>query len=240
MGGIHPRVKKIVGIRLAKAAWALVYGSTNTVWTGPVLTGCTLDKDRGITLSFDQEKLKQDTIMVLDQTSAALPFADESNRPWDQGMLALLSKFGPESPVEIQLNGGNLANMTDGIWLPVHVQSKCQPSGVDSVHPGTGPFCNWNVTTSSKLPGWDQVVVPLNLGALASNVTGVRYAWGTNPCCPSVNRRVIPCPPNSCPIQSFNSTMPAVPFWATIKNGKCDWISTQQGHAKLVDEQVVI
>lgn len=54
-----------------------------------------------------------------------------------------------------------------------------------------------------------------------------RYAWSENPCCPSVNRAMIPCPPNSCPIQAANSTLPAVPFWATIINGQCAWISTQ-------------
>jgi len=142
MGGIHPRVKKIVGIRLAKAAQALVYGDSDTVWTGPVIQGCAVNGNT-ILLSFDREKLKQDAIMVLDGTTQAIPL------------------------------GG--------------------------------------------------------LGALAKNITGVRYAWGENPCCPSFNRMVVPCPPNSCPIQTFNSTLPAVPFWASIKDGKCDWISTQQG-----------
>jgi hypothetical protein len=37
MGGIHPRVKKIVGTRLGLAARAIVYGDDKVVWTGPVL-----------------------------------------------------------------------------------------------------------------------------------------------------------------------------------------------------------
>ena len=48
--------------------------------------------------------------------------------------------------------------------------------------------------------------------------TGVRYAWAENPCCggqpPSSN--VLPCPVNSCPISTYNSTLPAVPFSATL------------------------
>lgn len=52
-------------------------------------------------------------------------------------------------------------------------------------------------------------------------------AWGSNPCCPSFNRNNIGCPPASCPITSFNSSLPAVPFWASVKNGKCDWVSTE-------------
>ena len=111
--------------------------------------------------------------------------------------------------------------------IPVRLQPKCNPRGDDSVQPGQGA-CSWNVTTSTKEDGWDEVQVPLAGGGLAANITGVRYAWGENPCCPSFNRQVVPCPPNSCPIQSFNSTLPAVPFWATIgKDGRCDFISTQ-------------
>jgi hypothetical protein len=52
---------------------------------------------------------------------------------------------------------------------------------------------------------------------LLPNITGIRYAWGTNPCCPGMNRDDIGCPPAACPIQSFNSSLPAVPFWATIE-----------------------
>ena len=63
MGGIHPRVKKIVGTRLAKAARALVYADADTVWTGPVLESCTVSAD-GIDLKFNQEYLKNDAIQV--------------------------------------------------------------------------------------------------------------------------------------------------------------------------------
>ena len=48
--------------------------------------------------------------------------------------------------------------------------------------------------------------------------TGVRYAWAENPCCggllPSGN--ILPCPVNSCPISTYNSTLPAVPFSASL------------------------
>ena len=63
MGGIHPRVKKLVGERLAKAARALVYKDTDMVWTGPVLSSCALNGNT-LVLSFDQSMLKDDTIMV--------------------------------------------------------------------------------------------------------------------------------------------------------------------------------
>lgn len=48
--------------------------------------------------------------------------------------------------------------------------------------------------------------------------TGVRYAWAEHPCCggqpPSDN--ILPCPVNSCPISTYNSTLPAVPFSAKL------------------------
>ena len=39
-GGIHPRVKRIVGERLAVAARKVAYADDKVVWTGPVLRSC--------------------------------------------------------------------------------------------------------------------------------------------------------------------------------------------------------
>jgi|EP01047_Picozoa_sp_COSAG01_P016978 hypothetical protein len=115
----------------------------------------------------------------------------------------------------------------------------------------------------TKKSGWADTVIrigkdPFSGGAILKNITGIRYAWHTNPCCNAMNRNNIGCPPASCPISSFNrceaisiatpsvtlpcqpvtlmhhhgsacasSSLPAVPFWASIKAGKCEWISTQ-------------
>ena len=40
MGGIHPRAKRVVGLRLAAAARNLVYNDPTVAFTGPVLSGC--------------------------------------------------------------------------------------------------------------------------------------------------------------------------------------------------------
>jgi len=237
MGGIHPRVKKIVGTRLAKAARKFVYKKDDEVWTGPVLKSCAV-KGSTFTLSFDQALLKEDTIMVLPSTTNAISMdramGGRGGANWDPDMLQILAALGPESPMEIQINGDATGkNMTSGLWLPVKLRSKCMPQGTDIQGGQPAPAqckacCSWNSTTSSKLPGWDTVSFDVPSSAVPiNNITGIRYAWGENPCCPSVNRFVMPCPPNSCPIQTYNSTMPAVPFWATIVAGKCDWISTQ-------------
>ena len=226
MGGIHPRVKKIVGTRLAKAARGLVYGDKDIVWTGPVLESCTVSGD-GIVLKFDREKLVDDVIQVLAPTVKAIDLSSRGSS-WTSDELLLMQQFGSTSPMEIQLNGQTSGEMSDGIWMPVSLQEKCSNTpNRDTAQLGQGG-CTWNYTTSTKLQGWDEVRIPLpGIGDLKNNITGVRYAWGENPCCPGVNRDMIPCPPNSCPIQTFNSTMPAVPFWATVQGGACDWVSTK-------------
>ena len=148
----------------------------------------------------------------------------------------MMQAFGGSSPMEIQLHGATAGEMSDGIWIPVTMQQKCSNTpDRDNAQPGRG-VCSWNATTSTKLVGWDEVTVPLNgvsddlkkvslarnprhnphhnphHGYMAlQNITGIRYGWGGNPCCPGVNRFMIPCPPNSCPIQTFNSSMPAPP-----------------------------
>ena len=228
MGGIHPRVKKIVGTRLAKAARAIAYGDKTQIWTGPVLEGCKVTGGE-ITLTFNAEKLLDDAVMVLQSTTDAIGLAGNAETfSWDATLLSLLQKLGPESPMEVQLNGGTAGrDLDDGLWLPVSLRPKCTPSGGDNPQPGSR-MCSQNRSTGAMLPGWNTVTVPIGgLGAAAANLTGIRYAWSENPCCPSVNRFMIPCPPNSCPIQTANSTLPAVPFWATIKAGQCDWISTK-------------
>ena len=83
----------------------------------------------------------------------------------------------------------------------------------------------------ARRPGFADVVVQMGANpfvgaAILRNVTGVRYAWGTNPCCPAINRNNVGCPPASCPITSFNSSLPAVPFWASVREGRCHWVST--------------
>ena len=68
----------------------------------------------------------------------------------------------------------------------------------------------------------------LNLVIVGSNdgLTALRIKG------PSMNRNNIGCPPASCPIQGFNSSMPAVPFWAMIEGGKCTVITTNGAPAK--------
>jgi len=64
LGPIHPRVKKPVGDRLARGAYATVYGG-NVHATGPVLSGCKL-KGNKLTIKFNRTLLGTDKLEVGD------------------------------------------------------------------------------------------------------------------------------------------------------------------------------
>lgn len=235
MGGLHPRVKRIVGERLAAAARALVYKDETVAWTGPVLRTCEVKGDE-VDLYFDAALLGDDTVMVTQPTDSGFGWAADGI--WNKAIaggspnsleLAMLAMaLGPESPLEIQLNG---TNFTDGVWVPATPGVKCNPDEQSTTNTNSHAC----PTQSGQLG--NRVSVSISgankyfPGGITKLITGIRYAWGGNPCCPTVNRFSIPCPPASCPIQSWNATLPAVPFWATINRttGNCTWISTQGG-----------
>jgi len=63
-GAVHPRVKKPIGDRLARGAYASVYGG-NVHATGPVLSGCKL-KGNKLTIKFNRTLLGTDKVEVGD------------------------------------------------------------------------------------------------------------------------------------------------------------------------------
>jgi hypothetical protein len=135
-------------------------------------------------------------------------------------------------PLEVQYGGSNL---TDGLWISAELRATCADGGNTNQPHGSvtgNKECTQavNSTTGERKAGWNIVSASLPLGNLnASSITAVRYAFRDDPCCPGIDRSVVPCPPGSCPIQGYNSTLPAVPFVATIKGGKCTWISSSDG-----------
>ena len=62
LGSLHPRVKKPIGVRLAQAAYAQVYGGSNAV-TGPTIAGCTLNKaTRRLIIGFNKTLLRTEQL----------------------------------------------------------------------------------------------------------------------------------------------------------------------------------
>jgi hypothetical protein len=99
------------------------------------------------------------------------------------------------------------------IWAPIGLSAKNPPF----IHTNCKPGQCVNYT---RVDGWNRVTaqIPTSLpDGTPVNATGVRYAWASAPCCPLTDMTSTPCPPNSCPVQSFNSTLPAAPFIAQVR-----------------------
>merc|ERR1711935_686028 len=130
------------------------------------------------------------------------------------------------TPMEIEYTIKYANGTVVSAWIPVGLKTT------------NGPFINENCKPNPKNPkapvcvngtkktGWNQVqthpALPKGFQMnLTKVITGIRYVWGAEPCCPTLDRDTVPCPPNSCPIHSWNSTLPAAPFYAKIVDGKC-------------------
>lgn len=61
---------------------------------------------------------------------------------------------------------------------------------------------------------------PENHTDFTNTITGVRYAYVDNSCCPGLGENY-PCPPESCPLKTTVSRLPANPFLAQVINGSC-------------------
>ena len=241
---IHPRPKITIGRRLALGAAAIGYGKKDVAYTGPVLAGCNVSKS-SITLFFNESLLSagSDAVTVFDPVDAipleglvrlegnhgnskfvglcdALP--NGTANPW-------CSSFGSVSPLEVEYTITG-PNGTVSTWLPISIATQRGPffnedCKINPKHPDTPPCVN-----GSRKDNWATAKAPA--GALPKNenldftrvVTGIRYAWRLG-CCPT-GQRV--CPPNSCPIRGWNSTLPAPGFYARVVDGKCRCIPPQK------------
>ena len=112
------------------------------------------------------------------------------------------------------------------VWLPVSIGVKSGPFINKDCKPNPKRPNAHVCTNFSRVDGWSSVRTHTDIKSvpgldLAKVISGIRYAWGSQPCCPLVDRNSIPCPPNSCPIRAYNSTLPAAPFMAKIVGGVC-------------------
>eukprot|EP01052_Picozoa_sp_SAG31_P028339 SAG31_NODE_2726_length_5182_cov_1.523903_6_plen_180_part_00 len=150
------------------------------------------------------------------------------------------------SPLEVQLNE-TLWMPASISFNADHANSDPMNRGTCKFDPESGvPLCtNWTrVQGWSSVVGIAPTAIPIGCGQGVNSagypnpcpppeklnghwcencsahfqITGVRYAWAETPCCGgNFGSDVIPCPVNSCPISTYNSTLPAVPFLASIK-----------------------
>jgi len=156
------------------------------------------------------------------------------------------SSFGALSPLEIRYAVPLPSGKNVSVWIPTSlaasatkkINTKCVACTAPGVPKGCGCIngtktIGWNSATThttlppnlaamlEKIPGCELGATRTVPCELSDFITAVRYAWSASPCCPTVDRNSFPCPPNSCPIRGWNSTLPANPFYANIVDGKC-------------------
>lgn len=244
MGPIHPRPKRIVGRRMALAAATTAYGRKDIVSVGPTIKNCSV-VGNSIHLYFDEGRFGDDAIHVFpgllgQNYDLPLDVADSlCSKLNGSTKHPLCSSFGGVSPLEVRYSIPINDMRNETVWIPTSIRTTSArklntncPAPCQS--PGIPKGCctnftrvdEWNmISTHSKV---DKHWVPPIPGThLGDYITGVRYAWSANPCCPTINRDNLPCPVNSCPIRGWNSTLPANPFYAEIVNGQCQCIKPQ-------------
>jgi hypothetical protein len=210
MGQVHPRPKMYVGQRLAQAAWATVYNGS-AIASGPVIAGCSVGSGSStMTLTFNSTLLKGEKIA------------------WSKGASAAAESTALYVLVGSPFPSWAAANHHNADWRSYQ-----------------GPYANGNevgvsgwVAVDATVSGGNELTVDLS-PLKGAAPTAVRYAYGTGGwgsgfvnrmCCgPTTDVTLEPCAPDSCPLHAGETPfrLPAVPFLAEIKNGKCACVAPQ-------------
>eukprot|EP00729_Bicosta_minor_P002694 gene2694-25465_t len=250
MGGIHPRIKKPVGYRLAAAAIVEVYNHSGA-YTGPTISGCSTS-GKSLVVKMNSTLLAggsvyvqpynktQSPLQVL--TNASLFCAEPMMRcaPLPNGTRpASHCQKDPTRPAWNPFeaycppgDGSSTAGQTQLEDAPGFTMSAAQFYADDKLggHGPPNPFDSaW--TSVPVEAGDDQASVKIDLAGVNGTVVGIRYAWGTggNCCMGDANGITIPCYVETCPIMSKPSGLPANPFMARVTtSGKCACIPPQK------------
>ena len=206
MGGIHPRVKKPLGERLAQAAYGQVYNAPDVQVSGPVLSGCTLEGSK-LTITFNSTLLGKDSMLV-----------DTYYKPTNASYVQILTN---ETLFCLQTAAGTSRD-----------NSVCNDDGSGKAvpHPFTsGVFDSLDTWPMVNVEASGTASIVADVTGYEGKVFGVRYAWmqGYNGCCGLHPPTSGSCPLSSCPLKGSISKLPVTPFVAKIENGKCKCIAPQ-------------
>jgi sialate O-acetylesterase len=214
MGPIHPRDKKPVGTRLAKAAMAVAYDKADSGYfaNGPTISGCEVDSDqKSITVSFNASMMRSggsaaDKIKIQ-------PYYDGASIVRGKAYTALGSKM------EVLLNGSTFCMQAGGKSVT------CRDDGTGRAFNFTTPpgAVTWT-TVDIRVGAWNEVIV--DISKVNGSIFGLRYAW-TGDCCSENPPSADACPIQTCPIMGTASHLPAEPFIAKIVDNKCKCIAPQ-------------
>lgn len=256
MGPIHPRDKKPVGDRLAKAAKNVVYGGT-AAYTGPTVSGCSASDDR-IVVRFNTSLLRGDHVHVKSYNKSTVysgfrVLVDDSKwclqtevhcRALPNGTIPCIDHWRawdgccPSRNLTwwcVDNGDGSVPSLPTSPVSDEHPDLRASVDGVPPTNPFETPEVWVNVDV---VAGDDASTVVLDLGALGGQrPKAIRYAWqdtnGAAGCCYDLPTGV-PCEAGSCPIFG-SSGLPANPFVAHIVDGRCECVAPQTCKESTVD-----
>jgi len=195
MGGLHPRFKRLVGERLARAARVHHFGKADTAWSGPSFKGCYLNRTGhgpyGSTIWID---------IYLDLSATNGEEVDF------MGRLSESTQFKNYRTME------EVSMYSDFFLYPMEVEIRNQTW--ISTFPFQVEGTTFIVGSQLRQGDWED-----------SDITGLRWAWRDVPCCPNFNRNIQFCYPNACGFYIKESGLPMPPFWVKIVDGKCQQMS---------------
>lgn len=241
--GIHPRLKKPVGQRLAVGAMGVAYGGNESV-SGPTISGCALSGNK-LVVKFNKDLLKGSKLMVQNYNkssphrSAFSVFVNGTLEciekkeicPLWTGQVEPYLKFC-RNPLDDQNKTKNCVNGINHNGLCYNIPSieVCSRHNLilRQTQDNAATWVPVNIDLSTSGFELDVDLTPL----AGATPLAIRYAWGNNDkpnggdvlCCQGLGDECIPA---SCPIMSALSSapfggLPANPFLAKItQNGKC-------------------
>jgi len=223
---LHPRTKGVSSDRLAQAAYASVYNtSTSLLSTGPIFSGC-LISGQTLTITFDEASLKNERVLVL-KPEGAEPLSLQLENT------ALYILTNPSGLPPAALAGHNFKSDSAQYHGPYSIglfQGNKVPGnefgvkGWVAVMPVAGPSPNQVSVDLSPLDGASPTAIRYNLGSGGNGdfLNRTNGQAGRLCCGPFVDVSKEPCFIGSCPIKaSGRLNLPALPFLAQIKDGKC-------------------
>jgi len=222
MGPIHPRWKKPVGVRLAKAALAIAYNKASAI-TGPTLSGCTKQESKLI-LTFNKTLLGANGGIEIQPQSqwggGSMVDVLVNKSAW----CVQIKSLGKKVPPECWDDGfGNTVAPGPAYDIEYAAKPPCTKSHCP---PPTNNSFAWMPVDIAAGTTPNTIVVDLTLSdgvALA-----VRYAFiGGGDCCVGRPPTFAPCNVASCPLMGSGdlAPFPTNPFEAQITTaGKCKCI----------------
>jgi len=223
MGYLHPRSKDTMARRLAQAAYATIYAppSSPILATGPVIAGCAVSGGT-LTLTFNSTLLKNEHIVI-----SKPPIAQPLSLALENTATYVLINSTFDLAAAAHNHHGPDGNSYKG---PYAAGNEFGYTGWVAVMPVAGPGGNTVTLDLAPLGGATPMAVRYATGAGGWGITAPSNGGCGRMCCgPTVDCRVQPCPPDSCPIKaSGTGGMPAVPFVAAITPaGKCACVPPQ-------------